>query len=157
MRALCLLLLLFLGLNHLSAADVAATPEALVVALYKAHDNDKSPFFQTDDKARLNKYFTKELADLIWKDAKDSNGEVGVLGFDPLYDAQDTEIKKFAILKAKVEGEKATVPVGFENMGEKQRVVFKLIQQEGVWKISDIQYTAGHTLLGLYKDAAKEN
>ncbi|HEY1049186.1 MAG TPA: DUF3828 domain-containing protein [Prosthecobacter sp.] len=157
MRALSFLLLLFLGLNHLSAADAAATPDALVAALYKAHDNDKSPFFQTDDKAPLNKFFNKELADLIWKDAKESKGEVGVLGFDPLYDAQDTEIKKFAIQEAKVEGEKATVPVGFENMGEKQRVVFKLVKQGGVWKISDIQYTAGHTLLGLYKDAAKEN
>lgn len=151
-----LLLLLSFVVTHVSGADAAA-PDALVAALYKAHDNKKSPFFQTDDKARLTKYFTKELADLIWKDAKESDGEVGVLGFDPLYDAQDTEIKKFVIQPAKVDEGKATVLATFLNMSAKQKVTFKLMQEGGLWKISDIQYTAGHTLLGLFKDAAKQN
>lgn len=156
MRAFSFLILLFLGLTHLQGADAAA-PDALVAALYKAHDNDKSPFFQTDDKARLTKYFTKELADLIWKDVKESKGEVGALDFDPLYDAQDTEIKKFAVQPAEVDAGKATVLVTFVNMGEKQQITFKLVQEGGAWKISDIKYTAGHTLLGLYKESAKEN
>ncbi len=151
-----LLLLLSFAVTHVPAADATA-PAALVSALYKAHDNNKSPFFQTDDKARLTKHFTKELADLIWKDAKESNGEVGALDFDPLYDAQDTEIKKFAIQPAKITEGKATVLVNFVNMGEKQQITFRLMQEAGAWKIADIQYSAGHTLLGLFKAAAKEN
>lgn len=151
-----LLLLISLGLTRLSAAE-AGTPEALVAALYKAHDNDKSPFFQTDDKARLNKYFTKELAALIWKDAKDSNGEVGVLGFDPLYNAQDTDIKNFAVQKAKIDGGKAVVAVTFVNFEDKVKITFALAQEDGAWKIADIRYAEGHALLKLYKDAAAGN
>lgn len=149
--------MLFIGLNHLAAAADVVAPEALVSALYKAHDNEKSPFFQTDDKARLSQYFTQELAGLIWQDAKESKGEVGALDFDPLYDAQDTEIKKFVVQPAKVAEGKATVLVTFVNMGEKQQITFKLVQEAGAWKIADIQYAAGHALLGLFKDAAKKN
>lgn len=152
MRSFTILLLLFsFAVTQISATDPAG-PEALVAALYKAHDNKKSPFFQTEDKARLTGYFTQELAGLIWKNAKESKGEVGALDFDPLYDAQDTEIKKFVVQPAKVTGEKATVLVSFVNMGEMQQITFKLVQEAGVWKIADIQYTAGHTLLGLFKE-----
>lgn len=151
-----LLLLLSFSLTCLSAAE-AGTPEALVAALYKAHDNDKSPFFQTDDKARLNKYFTKELAGLIWKDAKDSEGEVGVLGFDPLYDAQDTEIKNFAVQKPLIDGEKALLLVTFVNFDEKVKITYSLVREEGAWKIADIRYPAGHSLLKLYQEAAAGN
>ena len=45
----------------------------------------------------VDKYFVKSLADLIWKDAHGPKGEVGAIDGDPLYDAQDMEIKKFAI------------------------------------------------------------
>lgn len=157
MRLLSLLLFVFsFGLTQLPAADAAA-PEALVAALYKAHDNDKSPFFQTENKALLDKYFTKELATLIWKDAKSSEGEVGVLGFDPLYNAQDTEIKNFAVQKGKVDGTKATVIASFVNFDAKQKITFALVQEDGAWKIADIRYEEGHTLLKLYKEAAAGN
>ncbi len=155
MRSLSfLLLLLSFAVTQLSAAE-AGTPEALVAALYKAHDNDKSPFFQTDDKALVSKYFTKELTGIIWKDAKDSNGEVGALGADPLYDAQDTEIKNFAVQKGKIDGTKATVLVTFTNFGEKRKYTYDLAQEDGAWKIANIRYAADHNLKKLYKDNAE--
>jgi hypothetical protein len=46
-----------------------------------------SPFFPTKDHGLVNKYFSERLAQLIWKDAVSSRGEVGALDFDPLYDA----------------------------------------------------------------------
>ena len=46
MRAFSLLLLLISFNLTLSAADKVAAPEALVAKLYKAHDAEKSPFFQ---------------------------------------------------------------------------------------------------------------
>lgn len=154
MRAFSLLLLLLSFNLTLSAADKVATPEALVAKLYKAHDAEKSPFFQAEDRALVDHYFTKELADFLWKDAKESKGEVGVIDFDPLYNAQDTEIKNFVVNKAKVDGAKATVVASFVNFEEKTRITFKLVQQDDAWKISDIQYTEGHALLKLFKAAA---
>lgn len=118
-------------------------PRALVVDLYKQHDAKKSPFFQTEDRSRLDKYFVKSLADLIWKDANDSAGEVGVIDGDPLYDAQDTEIKAFAIGKAVTKGSSATVPVTFRNFGKRVKITFALKQSRGDWKIDNIVYSSG--------------
>jgi len=154
MRALSLLLLLVAFNLNLFATDKTATPEALVAELYKAHDAEKSPFFQDKDRALVDHYFTKELADLIWKDIKASKGEVGAIDFDPLYNAQDTEIKNFVIGKAKVDGDKAAVVASFVNFDKQTRITFKLTQQDDVWKISDIQYPEGHALMKLYQNAA---
>jgi hypothetical protein len=154
MRHFSLFLLLVSFSPFLFAADKVVTPEALVAQLYKVHDAEKSPFFQTEDRALVDRYFAKELADFLWKDVKDSKGEVGALDFDPLYNAQDTEIKNFAVNEAKVDGGKATVVASFLNFGEKTRITFKLVQQDDAWKISDIQYTEGHALLKLFKAAA---
>ena len=154
MRSFSLFLLLISFSLNLSAADKAVTPEALVAQLYKAHDAEKSPFFQDQDRVLVDSYFAKELADFLWKDAKESKGEVGVIDFDPLYNAQDTEIKNFVVNKSKVDGGKATVVASFLNFGEKTRITFKLVQQDDAWKISDIQYTEGHALLKLFKAAA---
>lgn len=145
-----------------ACASVAAfgqttTPSALVADLYKQHDAQKSPFFQYKNRALVDKYFTKSTADLIWKDATTVKGEVGALGADPLYDAQDTEIKKFAIGKVSTDGEKATVLVTFENFGEKKTISFALLKEAGKWKIEDIAYGADYTLVSLFKnDAASD-
>src|SRR6266513_4415740 len=91
-----------------------ASPDALVRELYRVHNQKHSPFFQTRSRALLYKYFEKSLADVIWKDAVKSKGEVGVIDGDPLYDAQDMEIKKFAIGKSTIDGKNAKVSVTFE-------------------------------------------
>src|SRR6188768_3554754 len=109
----------------------SAAAEALVADLYKQHDAKKSPFFQTKNRALVDKYFTKTLADLIWKDANESSGEVGAIDGDPLYNAQDMEIKNFAIGKAEVKGEAANVPVTFLNFDRKQNLNFALKRVSG--------------------------
>ncbi len=152
MRFLSVFLLLgCMGLN-LGAADKVATPEGLVAELYKSEKKDASPFFQDKDRALVNHYFAKELGDLIWKDAIDSKGEVGALDANPLYDAQDNEIKEFVIHKAKTEEGKTSVLVTFVNFEEKQRLTYHFVQQGGGWKISDIKYSSGYALLKLLKD-----
>jgi hypothetical protein len=146
------LLLVCFGLN-LHAADKAATPEALVTELYKAAKKGASPFFQDKNRALVDHYFSKELGGLIWKDVIDSKGEVGAIDSDPLYDAQDTEIKEFVINKAQTEDGKTTVLVTFLNFDKKQLIAFHFVQQAGTWKISDIQYSSGYALLKLLKDS----
>jgi hypothetical protein len=126
-------------------------PDALVKDLYRAHDQKRGPFFQTKSRALLDKYFEKSLADMIWKDRVTSKGEVGVLEGDPLYDAQDMEIKNFAIGKAEYEGAKARVPVTFENLGEKKSLVFLLGKGSTGWRINDIDYGREGTLRGWFK------
>src|SRR5688572_10338313 len=82
-----------------SAAAASGTPDAVVKSLYAAHDANKSPFFQTKSRTLLDKFFVKDLADMIWKDAVDSEKEqgVGAIDFDPRYDAQDTQITNLVI------------------------------------------------------------
>jgi hypothetical protein len=129
-----------------------STPDALVADLYREHNRKHSPFFQTRSRALLYKYFEKSLADKIWKDAVKSKGEVGAIDGDPLYDAQDMEIKKFGIDKATFAGGKARVNVHFENFGEQKVIVFVLVNGKTGWRISDIEYGGGRTLLGELKE-----
>ena len=128
-------------------------PDALVSELYRQHDRKHSPFYQTRDRALVERYFDKSTADLIWKDAVGSKGEVGALDADPLYDAQDTEIKKFSVGQPKYEDGRAEVTVSFENFGEKQKILFLLVSKDGTWKISDIKYSDGRTLKGMLKES----
>ena len=133
--------------------DQAASAAALVADLYKQHDAKKSPFFQTKNRALVDKYFTKQLADLIWKDATTSQGEVGAIDADPLYAGQDLEIKNFAVGKAEINGQSATVPVTFTNYGQKQTLTFALKQVDAAWKIDDIKYSSEDSLLKWLKGA----
>ena len=155
MRLLSLLLLFFSYGLTLHAAEKAATPDSLVAELYKSEKNKASPFFQDKNRALVDHYFTQELGDLIWKDATTSKGEVGAIDGDPLYDAQDMEIKEFVIHPAKTEEGKTTVLVTFVNFKEKKSITFHCVQQGGAWKISDIQY-ADYALLKLLKDSVSK-
>jgi len=152
MRLLTLLLLFVSCGLTLHAADKAATPDSLVTELYKSEKKKTSPFFQDKNRALVDHYFTKELGDLIWKDTINSKGEVGAIDGDPLYDAQDVEIKEFVIHPAKTEEGKTTVLVTFVNFKEKKSIIFHFVQPGGAWKISDIQY-ADYALLKLLKDS----
>jgi hypothetical protein len=127
-------------------------PEKLVAELYKQHDAKKSPFFQKD-RTRIDRYFTKQLGDLVLRDATTPVDEIGAIGADPLYDAQDVEIKNFAVDKGTIDGAKATVNVTFTNFGEKKTIVFSLAETAGAWRISDIKYTHGGALLAMLREA----
>ena len=92
---------------------------------------------------------------MIWKDAVSSKGEVGVIDGDPLYDAQDMEIKNFAIGKAVFEDGKARLTVSFDNFGENKSIIFVLINGRSGWRINDIDYGKGRTLVGEFKESRR--
>lgn len=129
-----------------------ADAERHIADLYKQHDANKSPFFQTKDRGRVDAFFTKPLADLIWKDANESKGEIGAIDFDPLYATQDLDKKNFAIGKASLKGDTATVVVSYSNSGAKMRITYVMKMQDGSWKIDDIKYGEGFTLLSILKE-----
>ena len=127
-----------------------ASPETVVANLYKQH-NKATPLFQTRSRALLDKYFDKPLADLLWKDASTSRDEVGALNGDPLYNAQDMEIKNFSIGKATINNETAQVKVSFVNFDRKEEIVFDLVSGKNGWKVSNLTYGDGTTLVGILK------
>jgi len=136
------------GVGQSSAGEA----ETLIADLYKQHDSKKSPFFQTADRSRVDRFFTKTTADLIWKDANSSKGEIGAIDFDPLYDAQNVEKKSFSVGKASVNGDTATIAANYTNHGEKKHIIFLMKSVAGKWKIDDIKYDAGHALLAILKE-----
>ena len=145
-----------------AAPSAANAPDALVSSLYAAQKAKRSPFFQTKSRALVDKYFSKDLADLIWKDAVTSqkSGEVGAIDGDPLFNAQDMKITAFVIGKPeydKAASDKATVAVTFRNFGKPDKVSF-LLQQDAAknWKIADIRYKDGTSLKGILTDAQKQ-
>ena len=151
------IMLLIFGAATITAAQTTTakpkSPDALVADLYKAHNAKRSPFFQTRSRARIYQYFEKDLADLIWKDAVTSKGEVGVIEGDPLYAAQDMEIKKFAIGKPAIDGNNAKVSVTFENFGQKTTIVFVMINGSSGWRIHDIDYGEQGTMRRWFKES----
>ena len=138
-------------------------PDAVVKSLYKTHDASKGPFFQKENRAILDKYFTKETADLIWKDAVEANGEVGALDFDPLYNSQDPQITSFKIGEThlggilKHEGDEpkeglAVLEVTFKDSGKSVNIGFQLNQDASkAWKITDIHYPDGRSLSAILR------
>jgi Protein of unknown function (DUF3828) len=155
-----ILIALFAMLPSLQAQSKATpklNPSTLISDLYEAHNQKRGPFFQTRSRARLYKYFEKDLADLIWKDATTSKNEVGVINGDPLYDAQDMEIKNFAIANARNEEGRTVVDVTFENFGEKKKITFVIVSGTQGWRIHDIVYGENGTLRSWFRDSARSN
>ncbi|HEV7474979.1 MAG TPA: GerMN domain-containing protein [Pyrinomonadaceae bacterium] len=131
-----------------STKSVAA--RAVVVSLYNQHKK-RSPFFQTRSRALLDKYFTRELAALLWNDARSAGDEVGALDGDPLYNAQEIEITNFAVQAATIAAAGAAVPVSFQNLGQKHQIMFRLVPERAGWKIANLEYDDGASLVQILK------
>jgi hypothetical protein len=141
------------SIGFAQSKTAAVTPETVVKNLYAAQKNDKTnPFFQTKSRALLDKFFTKDFADAIWKDSKDANGEVGTIDFDPLYAAQDTTgLSGLTIRRMQDLGgaDNAFVIAKFKLMGKDRNVQFEVLRQDGkTWKINDIIYEDTDSLGG---------
>jgi Protein of unknown function (DUF3828)/Sporulation and spore germination len=154
-------LVLFANASY-SATRAATKPRTsaatLVSNLYKQHKRS-SPFFQTKSRALLDRYFQKTLANLILQDAIRSKGEVGAIDGDPLFNAQDMEIKKFAIHDPAYGAGAgiAEVRVSFENFGQPKEITFLLIPRGSNWLITNIKYDDGTDLRGILESAATED
>lgn len=155
--AVCLLMFGSIGFAQKKKPAAAAAPDAVVRNLYAAHDADKGPFFQSKNRALVDRFFAKELADLIWKDAvcQQENGGICNLDFNVPYatnggDRRDAS--QFKIGKPEYgEGNRklADVPVTFKlfstkaNPSETITILYRVEQGKAKdWKISDIYFPA---------------
>lgn len=149
---LAVVLLAFSSVGFAQSKTSAAAPDAVVKNLYAAHKAGKTPFFQTKSRSMVDQYFAKDLADMIWKDVDNANGEVGAIDFDPLFNAQDTEITNLVIEKPRDDGgpDNAFVKVKFKNFGKADWVDYELAREKGKpWKIVGIYYSDGEDLVSL--------
>ena len=129
----------------------AATPTKVVTDLYNAHKEKADPLQYPASKKLLGAYFEKGLLSLFLKDQSESKGEVGKLDFDPLYNAQDFEIKDFSVVLVAQQKDSAEVAASFKNMGRSEKIVFLLSNTAQGWRITDIKYSDGRTLKGILK------
>jgi hypothetical protein len=141
MRALLVLLVTVLAAAASVAGDLS--PKDLVAQLYQAHKSKHDPLNET---RLLSHYFDDTLLRLYLKDRREAKNEVGRLDGDPLYNAQDFEIKGLSISPPEVSGHEARVTVTFKNMDKPTRIVFVLGRAANGWKISDIRYDDGSSL-----------
>ncbi len=142
------------AVENAAAETAEIAPDALVKDLYKAHDRDNGAIVQGENRKILDKYFDKNLANLIWKDMTTNKDEVGVIDFDIFYNTQDAEIKNLNIGAAKIDGDKASVPVTFVNFKIKNSLTYQLVKENSAWKISNIDYGKGENLLKYFKESA---
>jgi hypothetical protein len=142
------------------------TPESVINEIYAIHAEDVKS--ETGDRIingierdSLDKYFDKKLADLIWNDftaerGEDDANETGVIDFDLFYATQeDLPVTNLRISHPQFANDKATVRASFTSGGARETVEYLLIEKDGAWKITDIKYRNGNSLLKLFKDAAR--
>lgn len=141
MRGALLLLGSLLPLGTLIAAEPSA--KDLVSQFYQAYRSKHDPLEETQ---LLGRYFDSELVKLYLKDKREAKGEVGRLDGDPLYNAQDIQIKDFSVSAPESAGGETRVTVHFKNIGKPARIVYLLSQTADGWKISDIRYDDGSSL-----------
>src|SRR5436309_12736255 len=126
----------------------ATSPTKVGTDLYTAHSRKADPLQYPASKKLLRAYFEKGLLSLFLKDQSESQGEVGKLDFDPLYAAQDFEIKDFSVRLIAQQNHSAEVAAFFKNVGTREKIVFLLSDTAQGWRITDIKYSDGRTLKG---------
>jgi len=118
-----------------TSLPAATSPTKVVTELYSAHKGKADPLQYPASKKLLGAYFGKGLLPLFLKDQSESKGEVGKIDFDPLYDAQDFDIKDFSIALVAQQKDSAEVAASFKNIGTSEKIVFLLSNTAQGWRI----------------------
>lgn len=90
-----------------------------------------------------DKLLSTSLAALFARDDvyQDEAGEMGHIGADPFINGQDGEVKKLNFDTIPVAAGKATVLANFRSFGKPMVVTFKMLRENGGWRIDDIVNT----------------
>jgi hypothetical protein len=127
-------------------AQGAETPEALVRALYVAHE----PAIRGDGQGVLDtpalrrRFLTPAFAAAVARSQQRSEaaGEIldDTLDFDPITASQDPVVRDLRVRQLSMQGDRATVEVSFDQ-GETRRVTlhYVLARVDAGWRVFDIQ------------------
>jgi hypothetical protein len=136
--------------------SAVVAPEQFVKKLYAAQKNEKAnPFAQIKSRALVDKYFSKDFANLIWKTNTSDTG----WNVDPLYNSQDPQITAFVVGKAKEDASPGSLylKVTFKNYGKAESVGFNLRREaDKTWKIDNIDYSDGDDLASILRYSMDE-
>ena len=102
-------------------------------------------------------FFASELLDLIREDQQKSQGEAGLLDYDPICNCQDfNDLKITKIQITPIGNDRAKAIVNFVNGGSLVEVGFLLIRESGQWRIHDIEEPHIPSLKRFLEDGLKE-
>lgn len=125
----------FLALVLLATPGFAqdfSDPKAVIEALYAGYG---PAYDYPPDQSPL---FSERLNGLYAADAKEADGEIGRIDFDPFVNGQDYQLGKLEIGEPYLAGGKAVVRVSFENMGTPNELGILLVKEGSGWKIDDV-------------------
>jgi hypothetical protein len=109
-------------------------PESVVAEIYKVQNaGEESPIYEPE---LMDRFLTPDLIALINADLDRAQGRID---FDPLFDADETEVTDFAVATQSASGSKAVVVVTFKNSGKPSSVTFDLVREGVQWKVSNIR------------------
>ncbi|MES2905869.1 MAG: hypothetical protein V4691_02385 [Pseudomonadota bacterium] len=123
----------FLPLFLAAAQAGNETPDGIVKALYAQHIaliNSGQPGVLADKTLR-EKFLNADMAERIESAAVAPE-------FDPILDAQDSDVKRVSVHLLTTGYETAEVEVEFKNLGDSKRLVYSLIREFGAWRIRNI-------------------
>jgi hypothetical protein len=133
--------------RHAAAAD---DPAGILTAIYTRVTKGKGDgggTFVIQTKASRTKYLSSALVALWAKaDARTRKGDGGPVGFDPVTNSQDPDVKAFKLAAEKQAADKATVAVTLESHQRRARanpadktIRYDFVHEAGQWKIDDIK------------------
>lgn len=144
---------LFVRLSALLAAIVfaglcATTPshaqddaaKQFLLGIYKQYLGKNAPGVDYTSGKLATRYFDDSLTELVVRDQKESEGEIGRIGFDPFINGQDFEVRSVNVTITSEDADRAKGVVSFTNFGRRQKVTYDLVRTARGWRISDIHW-----------------
>ena len=131
-------------------AGAADDPTAILTTIYTRVTRGKGDgggTFVIESRAARAKYLSHALATLWGKaDARTRKGDGGPVGFDPVTNSQDPDVKSFKVAAEKQAADKAIMTVTIEahqrdaraNAADKT-IRYDFVLEGGQWKIDDIK------------------
>jgi hypothetical protein len=112
-----------------SPAWAVETPEAVLAGIYAEEG-------AVIDPAKLPAYYSRDLAPAL---RKDQDEEIGAIGFDWLYGAQDFDIKGLAFEEIAGGPEGSLIEARFTNFGRPAVIQWTLCRRpNGDWRVTEV-------------------
>jgi hypothetical protein len=153
-----LLLLLLAAPAGQTAAPAGQAARAFLAAAYEPYTRRPAGSTTLDDKS-AGKWLAPELVKLIdeAEEGPAARREVPALHLDHLVRAQGLELTALQVKVQERPGGKASGNVTFKSAGRPVRVTAELVRLKAGWRIADLGYDDGTSLLRLLKKAAAED
>jgi hypothetical protein len=125
------------------------SPAGILTAIYTRvakGKGDSGGAFVFENKAAKAEYLSKSLIALWAKaDARTRKGDGGPVGFDPVTNSQDPDVKSFKVVAEKQEADKAVIAVTIDSHQRPppkpvdQTIRYDYVREAGGWKIDEIR------------------